>query len=107
MLKDIIYNTNNYQLKIYQHIKIFIEEDRHLMIEVRNNCDVTVYHYMIIDEDDYEDFKFEITSVIKDCKDFEEIEHELRSYLKSEYIYDFLEDRPECVTKYIINRKEK
>lgn len=104
MLRDIIYNTNNYKLKIYQHVKIFVEENRHLMIEVRNNRHITAYHYTIIDENDYEDFKFEITSVIKDCKDFEEIERELRSYLESEYIYDFLEDCPKkYVQKYIVS----
>jgi hypothetical protein len=96
MIRDVIYGTKDEKPGFGQCVELFMfEEDNHLGIDWTDDGHATVFHFLIKDKDDYEDFKNELTSVLRDCKDMGEAYYELEAYLNSEYADDFLEEYPE------------
>lgn len=96
MISDIVYGAKSKKPAFGQYVELFMfEEDNHLGIDWTNDGHTTVFHFLIKDKDDYEDFKNELTAVLRDCKDIGEAYYELEAYLDSEYADDFLEEYPE------------
>lgn len=96
MIRDIVYGIKDEKPGFGQFVELFMfDEDNHLGINWTNDGHASVYHFLIKDRDDYEDFKNELTAVLRDCKDMGEVYYELESYLNSEYVDDFLEEYPE------------
>jgi hypothetical protein len=96
MIRDVVYGTESKKPGFGQYVELFMcDEDNHLGIGWTNNGVAVYYPFLIKDKDDYEDFKNELTSVLRDCKDMGEAYYELEAYLNSEYADDFLEEYPE------------
>ena len=96
MKRDIIYGTKGDVPSFGQFVEVFMfDEDNHLGINWTNNGYTTVFHFLIKDKDDYEDFKDELTAVLRDCKDIGAAYYALEVYLDSPYADDFLEEYPE------------
>lgn len=100
MREDIIYGAMDDKPGYGKFVRVFMfEEDRHLGIDWTNNGHICVFHFLIKDVSDYDDFKNELTSVLKDCTDIDSVYRELEAYLDSEYADDFLEEYPEYQPK--------
>jgi hypothetical protein len=96
MRRDVVYGVKDEQPDFGQFVELFMfDEDRHLGINWMNDGNATVFHFLIKDKDDYEDFKNELMVVLRDCEDIGEAYYTLEAYLNSEYIDDFLEEYPE------------
>lgn len=96
MIRDVVYGTKGEKTGYGQHVEAFMfDEDNHLGVNVTNDGHITVYHFLIKDKSDYEDFRNELISVLKDCSDISMAHSTLKSYLDSPYADDFLEEYPE------------
>ncbi len=96
MTRDIVYGAKSDKQGYGQFVELFMfDEDNHLGIDWTNNGHAEVYHFLIKDKEDYEDFKGEITAVLKDCKDIDSAHYALEVYLDSDYAEDFLEEYPD------------
>ena len=96
MKRDVVYGTKDKAPSFGQFVEVFMfDEDNHLGINWTNNGYATVFHFLIKDKDDYEDFKNELTVVLRDCEDIGAAYYALEAYLNSPYIDDFLEEYPE------------
>lgn len=96
MKRDIVYGIKGEKPGFGQFVEVFMfEEDNHLGIDWTNEGHATVFHFLIKDKNDYEDFKNELTVVLKDCEDIGAAYYALEIYLNSEYADDFLEEYPE------------
>jgi hypothetical protein len=96
MKTDIVYGTQGEKAGYGQYVKIFmLDEDNHLGIDWTNDGRSVVFHFLIKDKDDYEDFKNELVSVLDCCDNINIAYNTLNSYLDSPYIYDFLDEYPE------------
>ena len=95
MISDVVYGAKGEKPVFGQYVELFMfEEDNHLGIDWTNDGHATVFHFLIKDKDNYEDFKNELTAVLRDCKDIGEAYYALEVYLNSPYVYDFLEEYP-------------
>ena len=96
MTRDIVYGTKGDKPGYGQFVELFMfDEDNHLGINWTNNGHAEVCHFLIKDKEDYEDFKGEITAVLKDCKDINSAHYALEVYLDSDYAGDFLDEYPD------------
>lgn len=96
MTRDVIYGEKGERPGYGQFVEIFMfDEDNHLGIDWTNDGHGTIYHFLIKNKDEYEDFKNELKSILKDCPNIEEAYRALNAYLDSEYADDFLEEYPE------------
>lgn len=96
MIRDIVYGTKNDKAGYGQFVELFMfDEDNHLGINWTNDGHANVFHFLIKEKSDYEDFKNELVAVLKNCEDIGEAYYALESYLDSEYVDDFLEEYPE------------
>lgn len=96
MTRDIVYGIKDEKPGYGQFVELFMfDEDNHLGIDWTNDGHATIFHFLIKDKTDYEDFKNELTAVLKNCEDIGAAYYALESYLDSEYIDDFLEEYPE------------
>lgn len=96
MKRDIIYGVKDEKPGYGQFVEVFMfDEDNHLGIDWTNNGCATVFHFLIKDKDDYEDFKNELTTVLRDCADIGEAYYNLESYLDSDEADEFLEEYPD------------
>lgn len=96
MKRDIAYGTKDEAQSFGQFVEVFMfDEDNHLGINWTNNGYATVFHFLIKDKDDYEDFKNELTTVLRDCEDIGAAYYALEVYLNSPYADDFLDEYPE------------
>ena len=96
MIRDVVYGVKGEKPGFGQYVEVFMfEEDNHLGIDWINDGHATVFHFLIKDRADYEDFKNELTAVLRDCKDMGEAYYELEAYLNSGYVDDFLDEYPE------------
>ena len=96
MTRDVIYGTKGERPGYGQFVEIFVfDEDNHLGIDWTNDGHATIYHFLIKNKDEYEDFKNELKTILKDCSDIAEAHRALNAYLDSEYADDFLEEYPE------------
>lgn len=105
MIRDVIYGTKGEKPGFGQFVELFMfEEDNHLGIDWTNDGHATIFHFLIKDKNDYEDFKNELIAVLRDCKDIGEAYYELEAYLNSEYVDDFLEEY--CEGDDVMNESE-
>lgn len=96
MIRDIVYGTKGDKTGYGQYVEVFMfDEDNHLGIDVTNDGHIAVYHFLIKDKSDYEDFRDELIAVLKDCSDINMAHSTLEVYLDSPYADDFLEEYPE------------
>ena len=96
MTKDIVYGTKSDKEGYGQFIELFMfDEDNHLGINCTNDGHANVFHFLIKDKSDYEDFKNELVTVLKNCEDIDKAYYALESYLDSACVDDFLEEYPE------------
>lgn len=96
MIRNVVYGEKGDKPGFGQFVELFMfDEDSHLGINWTNDGEAVVFHFLIKDKDDYEDFKNELAVVLRDCEDIGEAYYELETYLNSEYIDDFLEEYPE------------
>ena len=96
MIRDIIYGAKGEKPVFGQYVELFMfEEDNHLGIDWTNDGHAVVFHFLIKDKNDYEDFKNELIAVLKDCEDMGAAYYALEVYLNSPYAYDFLEEFPD------------
>lgn len=96
MIRDVVYGTKGEKTGYGQYVEMFMfDEDNHLGIDVTNDGHIAVYHFLIKDKSDYEDFRDELIAVLKDCSDINTAHSTLEVYLDSPYADDFLEEYPE------------
>lgn len=96
MTRDVVYGTKSKKPEYGQFVELFMfDEDNHLGINWTNGGQATVFHFLIKDKTDYEDFKNELTTVLKDCEDIGAAYYMLEDYLSSECIDNFLDEYPE------------
>lgn len=96
MTRDVVYGYKDAKPGCGQFIELFMfDEDNHLGINWTNDGRATVFHFLIRDKTDYEDFKNELAAVLKNCEDIGSAYYTLEDYLDSEYVDDFLEEYPE------------
>lgn len=96
MIRDVVYGTKGEKSGFGQFVELFMfEDDNHLGINWTNDGRAVVFHFLIKDKNDYEDFKNELITILRDCKDIGEVYYELETYLDSEFADDFLEEYPE------------
>ena len=92
MRTDIIYGTKDEESGLGQFVELFMfDEDNRIGIEWANENHSMIFHAVIKDRDDYEDFRNELVSIFKGCEDIGEVYYELENYLSSEYVEDFLD----------------
>lgn len=93
MKRDVVYGTKGDTPIDGRFVEVFMfDENNHLGINWTSKNDINVFHFLIKDKDDYEDFKNELTAVLRDCEDIGAAYYALEVYLNSEYADDFLED---------------
>ena len=100
MTRDVVYGYKDEKPWYGEFVELFMfDEDNHLGINWTNDCHATVFHFLIKDKDDYENFRDELTAVLRDCEDIGAAYYALETYLDSEYAEYFLEEYPEYEPK--------
>ena len=93
MIRHTIYGVENKNKPgTGKFVEVFMLENGCLGIMWTNNEERSTFYFAIKDQDDYEDFKNELTAVLKDCEDIGAAYYALEVYLDSPYADDFLED---------------
>lgn len=106
MIRDIIYGVKDEKPCFGQFVEIFLfEEDGHLGIDWTNNGQSVVFHFLIKDINDYEDFKNELTTILRYCADIDEVYDALDTYLDSGEAYEFLDEYPEYIPEKRTNEE--
>lgn len=96
MTRDVVYGAKGNKPGYGQFVELFMfDENSHSGINWTNNGQSTVFHFLIKDKDDYENFRDEIITVLKDCEDIDAAYYALEVYLDSDYADDFLEEYDE------------
>ena len=96
MREDIVYGFKGEQPGFGQFVKLFMfEDDRHLGINWTDNGHIDVFHFLIKDIREYDDFKDELIAVLRCCDDINEAYYELEAYLDSGVVDEFLEEYPD------------
>ena len=96
MIRHTIYGVENKNKPgTGKFVEVFMLENGCLGIMWTNNEERSTFYFAIKDRDDYEDFKNELTAVLRDCEDIGAAYYALEVYLDSPYADDFLEEWPE------------
>ena len=96
MREDIVYGTKGDKPGFGKFVNVFMfKDDRHLGINWTNDGHIDVFHFLIKDVDEYDDFKDELIAILKNCNDINEAYCELEAYLESGVADEFLDEYPE------------
>lgn len=95
VVKEVIWGKETGDLENDQYISIGLDsnEPRHVYIKFCNIGHMCVYHFIIKDIDDYEEFKIHLTYLIEDCENVYDAEEMFNA--SDSFIYEYLDDYPE------------
>lgn len=97
-MEKVIFGSKNGDYKNDEYVSIGIHDDKeHVYIDFYNKGNACVYHFIVKDFDEYDEFVYRFTSLIGECSCVNEAEDKFNG--SDDFLYSYLEDYPDYETQ--------